>query len=104
MVLFRFREVVKEGHFTAYKDACKAWNALAERMGLEPFRYYYSVYGDRNEVYGEAEYPDAEDLERRFDAANAAKDPEFIAAVEMITAQLVEGRSYDWLLKPVDLG
>lgn len=103
MVRFMVREVVRFGHYKAYKAACKAWNDAAVKLGLPAFRYFTSSWGTANEVFLEAEYEDSSDIERRFAAAHAANDPAFDAAELAIGSHCVEGQSYSYVLTSMPL-
>lgn len=103
MVRFLVREVVRDGHYKAYKAACAAWNDAAVKLGLPAFRYFSSAWGTDNEVFLEAEYEDSSDIERRFAAANAANDPAFDAATLAICSHRVEAQSYSYVLTPLPL-
>ncbi len=104
MVKHFFREVVKFGHYKDYKTACREWNEAAVRLGLPAVRYYESRWGTMNEVYGEQEFEDSGDIERRFAAADAAKDPAYEAATRAIASHVVDGMSYVYVLADLDLG
>lgn len=104
MVRFWFREVVKYGHLKDYKAACRAWNEAAVPLGLPPIRYFISGWGTDNEVYGEAEFEDVADVDRRFAAAAAANDPGYDAAVKSIDAHVADGQRYSWALSEMPLG
>jgi len=104
MVKHFFREVVRFGHYKDYKAACKAWNEAAAKVGLPPVRYYASSWGTMNEVFGEQEFEDSGDIERRFAAADAANDPGYEAASLAVMAHVVDGQSYTYVLADLDLG
>ncbi len=104
MVKHFFREVVKFGHYSDYKAACKAWNEAAVKVGLPPVRYYESRWGTMNEVYGEQEFEDSGDIERRFAAADAMDDADYKAASKAIVSHVVDGMSYASVLADLDLG
>ncbi len=103
MARFMVREVVKYGHYKAYKAACKAWNDAAVKLGLPAFRYFSSAWGTANEVFLEAEYKDSGDIERRFDAAEAANDPDYEAASLAVASHTTEGQSYTYVLSDMPL-
>ena len=104
MVRFLVRDVVKYGHYKDYKAACKAWNEAAVKLGLPAFRYYESNWGTANEVFLEAEFEDSGDIERRFAAAEAAKDPEYEAAGLAVASHMTDGQSFSYVLSDLDLG
>ena len=104
MVRLWFREVVKFGHIKDYKAACKAWNEAAVPLGLPPVRYFSSGWGIDNEIYGEADFEDAADIDRRFAAAAAANDSTYDAAVASINEHVAEGQRYTWVLSDMPLG
>jgi hypothetical protein len=92
-----------------YKAACKAWNEAAVKVGLPAFRYYESSWGTIGEVFLEAEFEDSGDIERRFAAAEAAKDPEFEAAGFeaaglAVAYHITDGQSVSYVLSDLDLG
>jgi hypothetical protein len=99
-----FREVVKFGHYKDYEAACKAWNGAAVKVGLPPVRYYESRWGTMNEVFGEQEFEDSGDIERRFAAADAANDPDYEPASLAVMAHVADGQSSTYVLADLDIG
>ena len=104
MVRFLVRDVVRFGHYKYYKAACKAWNEAAVKVGLPAFRYYESNWGTVNEVFLEAEFEDSGDIERRFAAAETAKNLEFEAAGLAVASHMTDGQSISYVLSDLDLG
>jgi hypothetical protein len=104
VVRYLVRDVVKFGHYEAYKAACKTWNEVAVKLGLPAFRYYASNWGTANEVFLEAEFEDSGDIERRFAAAEAVKDPAMEAAMAAVASHIADGQTFSYVLSDLDLG
>ena len=103
MVRFVGRDVVRFGHWDGYKDAARAWKTVAVKMGLPEFRFSTPTSGTMQEVFFEAEFEDAADVERRFAAAAAAKSPEWEAAFTAVESHVTDGLSYSHVLADMDL-
>jgi hypothetical protein len=93
------RQVVKHGHYKDFLAASKAWNDAAVKVGLPAYRVHASNWGTFNEVFSEAEYEDSGDIERRFEAANAPANTEFIEALGKLVSHLADGEAHDYVLR-----
>ncbi len=103
MVRFVGRDVVRFGHWEDYLEAAKTWKAVAVKMGLPKFRFSTSTSGTMQEVFFEAEFEDSADVERRFAAAAAAKNPEWGAASDAVGLHITDGHSYSHVLSDIAL-
>ena len=103
MVRFVGRDVVRFGHWDGYQEAAKTWKAVAVKMGLPEFRFSTPTSGTMQEVFFEAEFEDGADVERRFAAAAAAKNPEWEAAFAGVESHITDGHSYSHVLSDMAL-
>ncbi|MFI5255408.1 MAG: hypothetical protein ACHQ15_08125 [Candidatus Limnocylindrales bacterium] len=101
MVRFLARDVVKFGHWEEYRTACRAWREAGTLAGLPPFRFSASNWGTMQEVFFEADFDDAGDVDRRF--AAAANSPDFAAALIAVESHIADGQSFGYLLREMAL-
>jgi hypothetical protein len=99
MVRHMVRVVVKAGHWDEFVAADRAFEEVATRAGLPPYRTYSSTWGTFNEVFSDAEYESSADIEARF--AVADKDPAYSAALTTWLSHVVDGESRDYVLSEV---
>ena len=99
MVRHMGRDVVKFGHWDEYGATSKALNEVLTRLGHPAYRLYESKWGTLYEAFWEAEYESSADIEAQF--AAAAKDPEYMAALDANFSHVVDGKSRDYVLSEV---
>jgi len=96
MIRHLIRQVVKFGQVEDFMKASKALNEVGASLGMPAYRVYHSHWGTFNEVFSEAEYESAEELNRLMDSFG--KDPVVSKAFGEMTSHLVDGEAHDYLL------
>jgi len=91
------RHIVKLGHYQQFMAAMGAWNDEATRLGLPAYRIWESQFGVVQEVFTEAEFDSLDAHTATFEAAHG--DPAFAAANDEVSAHLVDGSLYDYVLE-----
>ena len=91
------RHIVKLGHYQQFMAAMAAWNVEANRLGLPAYRIWESQFGVVQEVFTEAEFEDLGAHQTTFEAAHG--DAAFAAANDEVSAHLVDGSLYDYILE-----
>jgi hypothetical protein len=93
------RHIVKLGHYQQFMAAMAAWNVEATRLGLPAYRIWESQYGVVQEVFTESEFDDLAAHQTTFETAHG--DAAFAAANDEVSAHLVDGSLYDYILEEV---
>ena len=96
MIRHLIRQVVKFGHVDDFMKASKALNEAGAALGMPAYRAYHSHWGTFNEVFTEADYESADELNRLMDAFG--KDPVVSKAFGEMISHLVDGEARDYLL------
>ena len=100
MVRHLVRHVVRVGEHKQFVAAAQAFNDAAAACGIPRYRFYSALFGDLNEVWGEADY---ESVEAHLQAFRTAPD-ELRQALRTMLSHAVEGAQHDYILEEEQLG